>query len=404
MALKSKFLLDESSPQQSLSYTTASIKTRGFPRMPSDRLAWIALNLIPGIGPATAHRLAQLCGSASAVFSAPASAWQSLRGAEALATHLQAYAWQAAAEAECGRAEGLGVRLLTLDDAEYPANLRFTACPPTVLYLRGRLEPEDQQALALVGTRRPSDYGLSAARTLTRELAAAGYTIVSGLARGIDAEAHVTALSAGGRTLAVLAHGLDQVYPREHRRLAERICEHGAVLSEFPLGVDPQPGNFPRRNRIISGLSQGVLVVEAGPNSGALITARWAGEQGRDVFAVPGPYQSRQSQGAHALIQDGAKLVICAEDIFRELPRPAQPRRVPVQRTSAPDPACRAVLTPGQQAIQQALNKGSLHVDQLAAACKQPMAGLLAELTRLELLGLVRSTPGQCYGWSGAAT
>lgn len=371
--------------------------------MPSERSAWIALNLIPGIGPATAHRLAQLCGSASAVFSAPASVWRSLRGGETLSRHLRDYAWQAAADAEQARAGRFGVRLLTLDDGEYPANLRFTACPPPVLYLRGRLEPEDQQALALVGTRRPSAYGLTATRLLTRELVAAGYTVVSGLARGIDAEAHVTALSAGGRTLAVLAHGLDQVYPREHRGLAERVSEHGAVVSEFPLGMDPQPANFPRRNRIISGLSQGVLVVEAGPESGALITARWAGEQGRDVFAVPGPFQSRLSRGAHALIQDGAKLVTCAEDIFRELPRPARPRRAPVRTAAAPDPACGAVLTPGQLAIRQALGAGAVHIDHLAAVCGQPMAGLLAELTRLELLGLVRSAPGQCYGWSGEA-
>jgi len=371
--------------------------------MSSNRLAWIALNLIPGIGPATAHRLAQLCGSASAVFSAPASVWRSLRGAEALARHLQAYAWQEEAEAECNRAGRLGVRLLTLEDAEYPANLRFTSCPPPVLYVRGRLEPEDQQALALVGTRRPSEYGLSAARALTRDVATAGYTIVSGLARGIDAEAHVAALSAGGRTLAVLAHGLDQVYPAEHRRLAERVSEQGAVLSEFPLGVDPQPANFPRRNRIISGLSQGVLVVEAGLESGALITARWAGEQGRDVFAVPGPYQARQFQGSHALIQDGAKLVTCAKDVLQELPRPAAARRMPARPSPAPDPACGAVLTPGQQAIRKALSGGILHVDQLAVACGRPMAGMLAELTRLELLGLVRSTPGQCYDWSGEA-
>lgn len=371
--------------------------------MPADRLAWIALNLIPGIGPATAHRLAQLCGSASGVFSAPASAWRSLRGAEALARHLRAYAWLDAAEAECNRAERLGVRLLTLGDAEYPANLRFTACPPPVLYLRGRLEPEDQQALALVGTRRPSEYGLAAARAFTRDLAAAGYTIVSGLARGIDAEAHVAALHAGGRTLAVLAHGLDQVYPREHRRLAERVSGQGAVVSEFPLGVDPQPANFPRRNRIISGLSQGVLVVEAGLESGALITAHWAGEQGRDVFAVPGPYHSNQSRGSHALIQDGAKLVTCAADVLQELPRPAAARRFPARPPVALDPACAAVLTPGQQAIRKALSQGVLHVDQLAAACGRPMAGMLAELTRLELLGLVRSAPGQCYGWSGEA-
>ncbi|MEW6516929.1 MAG: DNA-processing protein DprA [candidate division FCPU426 bacterium] len=370
--------------------------------MPADRLAWIALNLIPGIGPSTAHLLAQRCGSAAAVFSAPAAAWQALRGGDSLAEHFRGFAWEEAARRECERAAGLGVRVLTLEESDYPANLRFTSCPPPVLYVRGRLEPGDQQALALVGTRRASEYGLSAARSLTRDLVAAGYAIVSGLARGIDAEAHETALRAGGRTLAVLAHGLDRVYPPEHKRLAERVAGSGAVLSEFPLGVEPRPAHFPRRNRIISGLSQGVVVVEAGPESGALITARWAGEQGRDVFAVPGPYQSRQSRGAHALIQDGAKLITGAEDILRELPQSSRPRRMPVPAAAA-DPATSAVLTPGQETIRQALGAETLHIDLLAARCRQPLPMLLAELTRLELLGMVRSCPGPCFLWAGEA-
>ncbi len=360
--------------------------------MKKNARAWVALNLIPGVGPVAAHRLAAACGSAAAVFRASRRDLESVRGirVEALAA-LFRQDWLALAEHEQARSLTLGCQLLTWEDDGYPENLRRISFPPPVLYLRGTLRDRDQAALAVVGSRRPSVYGLAATRKLVRELVQSGLTIVSGLARGIDAEAHDTAIQARGRTLAVVANGLDQLYPAEHHGLQERILKRGAVLSEFPLGTQALAGNFPRRNRIISGLAQGVFVVEAGARSGALITARWAGEQGREVFALPGPYLASLSLGTHALIQDGAKLVTQAQDILDELPT-----RLPATKSeSGPD------LDDKAQAIRQVLEAGEQHIDELAAKCAEPVERLLAALLHLEVQGLIRSVPGQRYHWTG---
>jgi len=311
-----------------------------------------------------------------------------------LAGLLRNFAWEREAEAELERCRNTGCRVLTLSDADYPRLLREIPLPPPVLYLRGRLQPEDERALGVVGSRRPSAYGMQATRMLATELAAGGWTIVSGLALGIDAAAHQAALDAGGRTLAVLAHGLDRVYPRAHRTLHERILEAGAALSEFPLGVPPLRWNFPQRNRLISGLSRGVLVTEASATSGALITARWAAEQGREVFALPGIYHARLSQGTHALIQDGAKLVTGVRDILSEIGEAAR------ARGSASSPAPRpADLTPEQEALCALLRDGARNVDQLAAASGQPVQRLLSDLLDLELQGRVQGSPGGVYQW-----
>ncbi len=362
--------------------------------MSDKRLGWIALNLMPGVGPVLSHRLAEAFGSPVAAFSVPDFLLAQQRGIDAgLAKRLTGFNWQASAEKELSKAQRCGCRIVTLEDKAYPEALRLQAFPPPVLYLRGAFQPEDWQALAVVGSRKPSHYGLSAVRDIVSDLVQAGFVIVSGLARGIDAMAHRTALEAGGRSVAVLAHGLHRVYPEVNKKLHDQIITQGAIVSEFPLGVDPRPGYFPRRNRIISGLARGVLVVEAGPTSGALITARWAGEQGREVFAVPGSYNAWLCRGTHALIQDGAKLVTGIQDILDEFPS----QQVLPDVNRRPEDSSQPELNSGQSAIFRALESGGLHVDQLAAVCEQPVNRVLAELLIMELQGRVHSSPGQVY-------
>ncbi len=359
-------------------------------------LAWISLNLVPGIGPMRAHRLAAAFGSPAAACAASVPELIRVHGIwEVLAQRLARDDWRDRAQQELERCRRLHCRVLTLDHPEYPALLRAIECPPPVLYLRGTLAAGDERALAVVGCRRPTSYGVQAAQRLAGDLALAGYTVVSGLARGIDTAAHEAALEAGGRTLAVLAHGLDRVYPAENRGLVARLTASGAVVSEFPLGMTPLKENFPRRNRVISGLARGVLVVEAGETSGALITARWALDQGREVFAVPGPIQSPQSHGTHALIQEGAKLTTSLPDLLAELTgaeRPAQARPGP-----EPPP-----LTPQEERIRAVLTEvPDCPVDRLAADCGLPMDRLLTELVGMELRGWVRAAPGGVYHWTG---
>ncbi|MBC8074998.1 MAG: DNA-protecting protein DprA, partial [Chloroflexales bacterium] len=248
---------------------------------------YLAFNMVNGIGPARLARLVERCGSLEAAWNAsPLQLMQAgldTRSSAALIAARQTLD----IDHEQARAEELGVRLLCIEDPDYPTLLSHAPGAPPLLYVRGTLLPKDDWSLAVVGTRAPSPYGREATRRLVGDLAGAGLTIVSGLALGIDAAAHEAALDAGGRTLAVLACGVELAYPERNARLAERICQNGALISDYPIGTRPVPGNFPPRNRIISGLSRGVLVIEAGERSGALITVDFALEQGRDVFAVP---------------------------------------------------------------------------------------------------------------------
>lgn len=363
-------------------------------------LGWIALNMVPGVGPASAHRLAEACGGPERVLAASPEVWAAVPGisAEQVAS-LGGFSWRERVERELRWCSNIACRVVTLAHAEYPALLRTVAAPPPVLYVRGALLPDDERAMAVVGCRNASHYGLSAARAIAGDLAQAGYTIVSGLALGIDAAAHAAALEAGGRTLAVLGHGLDRVYPPENRGLHDRLIETGAAISEFPLGMPPHKENFPRRNRLISGLALGVLVVEAAKKSGALLTAHWALEQGREVFAVPGQYDSRLSQGTHALIQEGAKLVTGFQDILDEI-------ALTERRAAAAVPALPEIppdLTSEQAAIVGVLEHEGLPADPLAAACGLPVPRLLAELLCLEMRGLVRAAPGGIYHASRTA-
>ncbi len=280
------------------------------------------------------------------------------------------------------------VEVVRRDDPTYPAALRAIVDPPQILYVRGTLRDEDKAAVAVVGSRRASAYGVAVAEWLGRELARCRVTVISGLARGVDAAGHRGALAGGGRTIAVLGCGVDIVYPPEHARLMVQIIESGAVLSEYPPGTAPLKHHFPRRNRLISGLALGVVVVEGREDSGALITADCALEQGREVFAVPGPVFAPTSALPHRLMQQGAKLVATVEDILEELRLPKLPLRA----------AAPAIALEGTEAAVYAqLTLDPQHVDTLTARCGLPVAEIARTLLALELRGLVRALAGQRY-------
>src|SRR5437016_8330105 len=293
---------------------------------------WIALNMTPGVGQRVTARLLEHFGSAEAIFDAPRRELALLRLTPESIESIANRELQARAEAEIERVRKLGGDILVLDDGVYPSLLRETYDPPVVLYVRGAwAECIVRPCVSIVGSRRCSTYGQNAALMLSRELAQRGVTIISGLARGIDAAAHRGALEGGGRTVGVMGTGLDQVYPRDHKKLADEILKNdGALVTQFPLGTPPVSENFPYRNRVISGLSLGVVVVEAAENSGSLITARLAMEQNREVFAVPGNITSRNSFGTNYLIKGaGAKLVQQWQDIASELPPQIAARLLP---------------------------------------------------------------------------
>ena len=291
------------------------------------------------------------------------------------------------------RARSFGARLLTLEDSEYPRSLRFIYDPPSHLYVRGRIVPEDAQAIAVVGARSASPYGLATAEALSRDLAESGITVVSGLAIGIDGAAHRGALRAGGRTIAVLGCGIDTVYPARHRRLAEEIAEHGAVVSEFPLGAPPYAFHFPRRNRIVSGLSLGVVVVEAGERSGSLITARLAAEQGREVMAVPGPIDSYRTRGTHRLLREGAALVERGADVMETaLPWLLEKAGETVQ-TVRPS----GELSPEKVKLIGCFDGPAAHVDQLIEKSGFGAARVLELLLEMEIAGWVTQHPGKYF-------
>ena len=286
------------------------------------------------------------------------------------------------------------VKTIPVKHPDYPALLGQIHDPPTVLYVKGTLLKQDEAAVAIVGTRAATPYGLSVARRLGQELARCGITVVSGLAEGIDRAAQEGALEAQGRTLAVLGHGLSMVYPPFHRELAQRVVRSGALISEFPWETGPTPWNFPKRNRIISGLSLGVVVVEAPPKSGALITARQAMEQGREVFAVPGPVSAIQSRGTHQLLRDGAKLVETARDVLEELAPQLKHQLESWGETEAQAQGFSAE----ERKIWEAISTATpLDLESLAQRTELPPSRLLPVLTDLELKGAVQRLPGNAY-------
>jgi len=287
------------------------------------------------------------------------------------------------------------IRILTFLDKDYPPLLKMIPTPPLLLYVWGEILPQDTLALAVVGSRMASFYGLKTAQRLSRELAYRGFTIVSGLARGIDSAAHTGALEAGGRTIAVLGCGLDIVYPPENRRLKEKISAQGAVVSEFPVGTPVHRFNFPVRNRIVSGLSLGTVVVEAGKRSGALITAKYALEQSREVFAVPGHIDSPTSQGTHQILKEGAKLVEGVEDILEEI-KPMVEDRVKVLKSKS-FPQATPSLTSSEKEVYTLLSSEPKYVEEISQQSDLSPSQLLSVLSMLELKRLIRRLPGQRF-------
>lgn len=350
---------------------------------------WIAFNKVRGIGPARLRALLDTFGSAEAAWLAPEAAVGEVGLDRRSLGNLLEARRRLDPEAELARVQRAGVDVVTWVDPRYPARLLTINDPPPVLYLRGELRPEDDWAVALVGTRRASAYGREAARVLAEDLARAGATIVSGLAVGIDSQAHRAALEAGGRTLAVLGSGVDVIYPWENSRLAGEIAQHGAVISEYALGTQPEASNFPPRNRIISGLSRGIIVVEAGEQSGALITADFAADQGRDVFAVPGSIFARNSQGTNKLIRDGATPVLSANDVLEALNLTAVPQQIEAHMLFPTDAT--------EARLLEQLAEEPMHVDEVSRSTGLPIAAVTSTLALMELKGLVRQVGGMTY-------
>ncbi|MEP6635548.1 MAG: DNA-processing protein DprA [Acidobacteriota bacterium] len=370
---------------------------------------WVSLNMTPGIGPRAAAKLLERFGSAGAVYGATRAELERLRLLPEAIDSIIARDLHANAEAEIENTRKLGADLLILDDGVYPALLREIYDPPITLYVKGAWqECLEQPCVAVVGSRRCSTYGQNAALMLARDLAQRGVTVVSGFARGIDAAAHRGALEGGGRTVAVLGTGIDQSYPRDHKKLADEIIEHGgAIVTQFPLGTPPVSENFPYRNRIISGLSLGVLVVEAAENSGSLITARLAIEQNREVFAVPGNITSKNSFGTNYLIKGaGAKLVQQWQDIATELPPQIAARLLPPPfgaRKKEKSLADQLSLVPqglsGSETLVLKLLTADTpeHIDSLVDRSRLSISQLTATLLGLEMRELVRALPGRCF-------
>lgn len=350
---------------------------------------YVGFNLVRGIGPARLRMLIDAFGDVERAWLAPAEALYRVGLDRRSLENLLETRARVDLDREVRRVAAVGAHILTWEDEGYPKLLAEIPDPPPILYVRGELKPEDAWAVAVVGTRRVSTYGREVTRRLVSVLAQSGVTIVSGLARGVDAVAHQTALEVGGRTIAVLGCGIDLVYPPEHRELARRIAAQGALVSEYPLGTQPEPGNFPPRNRIISGLSLGVVITEAGRNSGALITADYAAEQGRDVFAVPGSILSAGCAGTNRLIQDGAKPVLDAADILQELN---------LTMVAEQKEARQALPTTETEALILAhLSAEPVHVDDLTRAVGLPVAQVTSTLALMELKGMVRQVGGMKY-------
>lgn len=372
-----------------------------------ERYWWIGLNGVPGLGSITCQRLVEAFGSPRRVFRASEKDLMEVDGVgRELASRIGSVRVEETIEKEVAACERAGVTVCTLGDDDYPEQLLNLYDPPPVLYVRGTLLASDCIALAVVGTRKPTAYGRSVAEKLTRELAALGFTVVSGLAQGIDGLAHSAAIASGGRTLAVLGHGIDRVFPSEHLKLADEVAENGAVLTEFPFGTPPARHNFPRRNRIISGLALGTLVVEAAGGSGSLITARCAMEQGREVFAVPGPVTAGTSRGAHRLIKEGATLVEKVDDVIEALPlhiRAIMERGdisvedpgITQSETTPRPPGRRASAT--ERELLLLIQSEPRHIDKIIEDSGMTPSAVSGLLVQMELKGFVARRPDGLY-------
>jgi DNA processing protein len=372
---------------------------KGMPLSVSSRhvnAPWLALARVKGLGAVSFKKLAARFVDPTAAFSAALAELEQVEGLHRdTIDGIVAFSDWAEVDEEIERARDAGIAIVPFTNPNYPARLRTIADPPPFLYVKGNILTDDDKAVAIVGSRSASEYGRRVARDLARGLASLGFTVVSGMARGIDGAAHQSALQAGGRTIAVLGSGVERAYPAEHDMLYRRIGENGAVVSELPIGTRPMAFNFPARNRLISGLSLGVVVVEATEKSGSLITATLAVEQGREVFAVPGEVGSSRSRGAHRLIRQGAKLVEGVDDIIEEvapqlLDRTSsatqrEPRVLPLTASDA------------ARTIFALLQENTLQVDQVIERTGISAAQVLETLLDLELQGLLRQLPGKIY-------
>jgi DNA processing protein len=361
---------------------------------------WFRLRAVEGVGDRTALELLQTWGSPEAVFRASAAELVhrgcSRRLAEAIRRGPDADA-RRRIDRELAALHNIPIEIRTIIDPSYPPRLRMIPDPPLLLYVSGTLREDDELAVAIVGARRATPAGRAMTGELAGELAAAGCTIVSGLARGIDAAAHRGALDAGGRTIAVLGCGIDQTYPPEHERLRREIEERGAVVSEVPLWTPPHRAYFPRRNRIISGLSFGVVVTEAASSSGSLITARAACEQGREVFAVPGFVKAETSRGTNALIKEGAQLVERAQDVIDSLAPQLEPALRARLKRPVPEQSAAETFGNLERLVYDAASHEPRTVDELVEATGLPVPKVMAALLSLELRRRLKQVPGQRY-------
>jgi DNA processing protein len=358
------------------------------------RHAYIALNMMTSVGPVRVRNLVAAVGAVENIFTASE---QELMRADGIGPELAREILRQRADvdplAEEQKAAELGAAIVTFADPDYPESLRAIYDPPLALYVRGAIEPRDRHALAIVGTRSPTHYGAGVADRLAYQLGKAGFCVVSGLARGIDTAGHKGALKGGGRTVAVLGGAIDKLYPPENEALAEQVVEHGALVSEFPLGREPDRTTFPYRNRVVSGLSMGIIVVEANVKSGAMITANEALEQGKTVFAVPGRIDTPQARGTHRLIKNGARLIEDIDDVIEEfeflIPREKK------EKAAAMPARPEVSLSTDEQTIVRALWKGGLDVDSLTREVALKIAQVNALLIGLEMKKVVRILPGR---------
>ncbi|HCU57503.1 MAG TPA: DNA-protecting protein DprA [Anaerolineaceae bacterium] len=357
--------------------------------MPDEKKYWIGFNLVRGIGSVRFHQIQAFFGDLGNAWLASAEAFREAGLPEKTIDNLVRLREETDLDQFYESILSQNISVLTLSEPEYPRLLREIAQPPPVLYIRGSLTPEDDFSIAMVGTRKVTPYGQQITRDTSTFLAGHGLTIVSGLARGVDALAHQHALKAGGRTIAVLGSGVDVIYPPEHRKLAEAMIENGAIISDYPLGTKPEGVNFPPRNRIISGLSLATIVIEAGDRSGALITADFAVEQGRDVFAVPGNVLSPMSQGTNRLIQNGAYAMISPQDVLDALGL-EQVSDFQAARQTLPADTTEAK-------ILQVLDYEPIHVDEICHAAGMAVETVTAALTMMELKGMVQHVGGMRY-------
>lgn len=369
--------------------------------------AWLVLQTLPGMTPERLHRTAEAFSRPTEAFEAPPDVFARLCGRKALEALEKDSPSDLAARIRREASE-LDAEIITRDSDLYPEALREIYSPPGAFFIEGEMQAADRLAVAIVGMRRPTDYGRRMARELARELAGQGVVIVSGMAHGIDAEAHKAALEAGGRTIAILGCGLAENYPSDHRELRREIAASGAVVSEFHLRARPRKENFPRRNRLISGLSLATIVVEAAQRSGTRLTARLALEQGREVMAVPGPVHTQKSAGCHHLLKQGASLVESADDVIQALPEYARnmldnPARIRIKGFSTPEKsreksaAPRPNLTDDENALLSLLEHGDETMEGLTQKRGLPAQEISSALLRLELEGLVRQTNSGMY-------